>query len=298
MNKISVIIPCYNSYNTINRLLDTIPKSLDIEVIVIDDRSEDIEKIKSIIEKYEGVIFLVNNTGIKGAGKCRNIGLGHATGDWLVFADSDDYFLCGAFEVINKKLNKDVDVIYFTPTSTYDKSGELADRHVYLANLVKNGKKAPNDLRYKFFVPWSKVIKRSFIIENRIMFDEVIASNDILFSVKLGHFAKKIKALSDVIYCVTRGSGTLTVNYSRDVRLSRYSAVIRLNKFLAKYDVKEYQSPLIAILFNYFRIMSFNDFCKLLVESLSKGWKILPPPTSMVRKLTSYDSKKDKKYTK
>ena len=94
--KLSIIIPHYNTSDLLEKLLSTIPKDKNIEVIVIDDKSqdkhiEDIEDLKTE-EKYIDFLFLKNQTLKKGAGTCRNIGLDHAQGEWVLFADADDYF--------------------------------------------------------------------------------------------------------------------------------------------------------------------------------------------------------------
>lgn len=87
--KYSIIIPHFNDFKSLERLLNSIPSRDDIEIIVIDDKSTDEYDLDSIKSKC---IFLNNETPIKSAGTCRNIGLKIAKGKWLLFADSDDVF--------------------------------------------------------------------------------------------------------------------------------------------------------------------------------------------------------------
>lgn len=69
----SVIVPHYNSVPQLNRLIEIIPVDNGIQLIVIDDRStEDISDVET------------------------------AVGKWLVFADTDDYFLDGAFDTMKR----------------------------------------------------------------------------------------------------------------------------------------------------------------------------------------------------
>ena len=94
MVKVSVIIPHYNSAKRLIRLLNTLEDSEDIEIIVIDDKStETLYDLEQQILKRDNTIILNNSSENKGAGVSRNIGLEAATGDWLLFADADDYFL-------------------------------------------------------------------------------------------------------------------------------------------------------------------------------------------------------------
>ena len=90
---LSIIIPHYNSSNFLEKLLLSIPKKKDIQVIIVDDKSE-LSHLKVIYElkKIYSFDFFQNNRD-KGAGSCRNIGLEIAIGKWILFADSDDFFV-------------------------------------------------------------------------------------------------------------------------------------------------------------------------------------------------------------
>lgn len=248
MKKLSIIIPHYNSVNLLKNLIDSIPKNDNIEIIVVDDNStQDIKEFNKIkmSARYQHVIFLTNNTQIQSAGKCRNIGLEVATGEWILFADSDDFFVNDFYEIIKKYFNTNNDVVLFTPTSIYLDTHEKSDRHVKFSNLIRNYNKNRSikneiKLRYEYVVPWSKMIKRSLINEYEIRFDEVIAMNDIMFSTKVGYYMKEFVASNEIIYCVTRNKGSLTMQMTKEVHDSRVDALLRYYKFLiGKLDKKE-----------------------------------------------------------
>ena len=101
---LSIIVPHFNSPALLQRLLDSIPNQENVEVLVIDDLSN-----SHLKEYYEckdrnsdrNVIFLNNTVQNKGAGGARNVGLAHAKGKWLLFADSDDYFVDGFIDTIS-----------------------------------------------------------------------------------------------------------------------------------------------------------------------------------------------------
>ena len=92
----SIIIPHKNIPKLLQRCLNSIPQRDDLEIIVVDDNSD-----PSIVDfgQFPGagrsdVSFFFDKSG-KGAGRARNIGLQHAQGKWLLFADADDFFKGG-----------------------------------------------------------------------------------------------------------------------------------------------------------------------------------------------------------
>lgn len=237
---LSIVIPHYNSINTLRKLLDSIPVRDDIEIIVVDDKSnKNITEFNQLVEseKYNHVKFLKNNTNKKGAGVCRNIGLRYVTKEWILFADADDFFMDGFVDKIKDYVDTDFDIVYFTPTSIDLITNEKSDRHVVYEKMIndylqKKDRKSELKLRYEFPVPWSKLIKVQLIKENDIQFDEVIASNDIMFSAKIGYHAKKITASENVIYCVTKNKGSLTNTISEEVFDTRLQVRINYCKYL------------------------------------------------------------------
>lgn len=239
---LSIVIPHYNAIEMLKKLVDSIPVINEIEIIVVDDKSDkkldELLKMKSN-NNYSHVLFLENNTGHKGAGACRNIGISVAKGDWILFADSDDFFVDGFYSIIRQYFSSDYDVIFFTPTSIEIDTNSLSDRHLNYKSkisdyLLKKDKQSELALRYTFHVPWSKLIRVKFLKKHNLFFDEVIAANDVMFSAKVGHYMKKFHASNEVIYCVTKNKGSLTVNISQKVFDSRLFVHIRFYQFLKK----------------------------------------------------------------
>lgn len=225
----------------LKRLLDSIPIRENLEVLVVDDRSnEDLEILDQIKEEFKtyNIAFFQNNRIHKGAGTCRNIGLEHAQGQWLLFADADDYFMEGLFDKVKLYFTSNNDVVFFSPTSWDEVANKISHRHIGYRDLVINylkDKANPYNqlnLRYRFVVPWSKLINAKFIKNKSIKFDEVIASNDEMFSTKVGFYAKKIGVSKEVIYCVTKDKGTLTQDLNNDIHFTRLNVYISKMLFL------------------------------------------------------------------
>ena len=242
MYKLSIIIPHFNAPVYLRRLLDSIPKSTDIEIIVVDDKSNKfVDEYLKLMNSagYSHVKFLSNNTKKKGAGVCRNIGLKNATGKWVLFADADDYFLDGFYNIVCKYFDTNYDVIFFAPTSIYADTGLPANRHAVYEKIIKNYLEGKKDselyLRYYFRTPCSKMIRRSFLVENKIEFDEVIICNDNFFSVKVGHYMKNFAATLEKIYCITDSSQSLTKKRGGLYFYTCAEVMIRIDRFLKQH---------------------------------------------------------------
>lgn len=91
---VSVVIPTYNSSNTIRFCLDSLVNQnfKNFEVIIVDNFSDD--NTKFIIEEYHKKLnikfYQINNNNI--IAKSRNLGIEKASTNWIAFLDSDDYW--------------------------------------------------------------------------------------------------------------------------------------------------------------------------------------------------------------
>ncbi|MCG9565857.1 glycosyltransferase family 2 protein [Vibrio chagasii] len=222
--KLSIIIPHYNSFPLLSRLIASIPEKEYIEVIVVDDYSDDFDKNIIKFKDFNHISF-VKNTQSKGAGTCRNIGIDHSSGEYVLFADSDDFFVKGAFDTIHRYLsgkeNEKVDVVFFKPDSCFSNNiKKPSNRHlkyVYLIDNYLNDSRMENEIKLKYThnVPWSKLIRRELISIN-IRFDETIVANDGMFSLRVGKAMEDFLVCEETIYMVTyqENSLTTTKNYN------------------------------------------------------------------------------------
>lgn len=103
--KVSVIVPVYNADKYIVRCVKSIQKQSysELEILLIDDASTDKswECIKYLQEKDERIKIFRQEFN-EGPGAARNLGLIHATGEWIFFVDSDD---CMKPDMINKMVS-------------------------------------------------------------------------------------------------------------------------------------------------------------------------------------------------
>lgn len=91
----SVIIPVHNAEHTIERCVESVfpAENPDVEILLIDDCSQDgsLARCRALAEKYNNVICLHNEVN-RGVSYTRNCGLEAASGEFLLFLDSDDWY--------------------------------------------------------------------------------------------------------------------------------------------------------------------------------------------------------------
>ncbi len=102
--KISIIIPCYNAQQYLDRcLLSLVNQTIDLdklEIICVNDASTDgtWDKLCSWESRYPENFLLVDCEKNGKLGRARNIGLSYATGDYIAFLDADDWMELDSYE--------------------------------------------------------------------------------------------------------------------------------------------------------------------------------------------------------
>ncbi len=112
--KISVIIPVFNSSLTLTNCIESIRKQTyhNLEIILIDDCSDDgsYDICKNYQYKDKRIKVFKNNIN-QGVSKTRNIGICHATGEFIAFVDSDDTIEPQMYEkMLNSLIEYDADI--------------------------------------------------------------------------------------------------------------------------------------------------------------------------------------------
>ena len=211
----SIIIPHKNIPALLQRCLNSIPQRDDLEIIVVDDNSD-----PSIVDfgQFPGAgrsdVSLFFDKSGKGAGRARNIGLQHAQGKWLLFADADDFFSETINRVLDDYVDHDADIIFFRPMAVMANDlktpSDRADRNNAMIDDYHRQGGNPRGL-FLWMCPWSKMIRRSIV--NGLKFEEIRYSNDNMFSVMAMCRARQVAVSDTVFYVVTQRSDSLTANF-------------------------------------------------------------------------------------
>jgi glycosyltransferase involved in cell wall biosynthesis len=204
----SIIIPHKNIPKLLQRCLDSIPQRADLEVIVVDDNSDsDVVDFDNFPGKDRKNTSLFFDKSGKGAGRARNIGLQHAHGKWLLFADADDYFNYCINDILNEYRDGESDIVFFSASSVDCDSYNNVSRADAVSEMIENYLQGGPDselmLRYCLACPWGKLVKRKLVAENNISFQETTRCNDVKFSYLIGHYSKNIHVDKRALYCLT-----------------------------------------------------------------------------------------------
>ena len=114
--KISVIVPVYNTEPYLARCIDSILNQTftEFECILVNDCSPD--NCPAICDEYakkDKRIKVIHNQQNQGSSLSRQIGLAQATGDYIQFADSDDWIECNMLEeMYGKAIEGNFDIVY------------------------------------------------------------------------------------------------------------------------------------------------------------------------------------------
>lgn len=295
----SVIIPVYNTkkellYKCLNSLKSQNYDS--VEFIIIDDgSSEDIynfleencldERIKLFHKKNEGVSI------------ARNFGISKATGEYILFIDSDDFIKKSFFNDIDKIVkNNSFDILFFKHINVVESNIEYKEPistfkikeipSLTVSELIINYLKKEPDIY--FGTPWGKIIKHSLINENNILFPESIQKGeDGCFTLELLSHSPKCLCIDyyGYYYCINNAS--LSHQFNPNISSTIFESYFAMSKIINnKYDSKSKKTlnkllPYLKLnlMFDIFLINFFNidntkskedrylDFKNFLVEN-------------------------------
>lgn len=168
---------------------------------------------------------------------------------------------------INKYLNRDLDVAFFRPEDYPENKLKRTEKYnsIMSSYIETKSQKSENDLRYKFYVPWCKFVKKEFLVHNNIYFDNLLAGNDINFSLKVGYLMNKFDIIDKVGLTVRYRENSLVTSFNYEILKSRFISNINYNRYLEinKINFKKFNTFIYLIQairlkpFDYIRFIIF-----------------------------------------
>ena len=206
--KVSVVIPVYNVKPYLERCVNSVLRQTykDLEIILVDDGSTDGsgELCNDIATRDHRIrVIHQENQGLSGA---RNTGIQQATGEYIIFLDSDDKWLLDyGIETLVNHSDDDTDLIMFkavdiwshnrmSHTSDYDVEtiSKLGDAQAIFSHLILTQQYRASACLL--------LVRRSILISNDILFPLGLISEDIYWGMHLWQHVRKVKILNLDLY--------------------------------------------------------------------------------------------------
>ncbi len=204
---VSIIVPIYNAADYIGRCVDSIRNQeyQNLEILLVDDGSSD--GTAAILDDYAGKdarirVIHQENAGVSAS---RNHALELAQGEYVQFADSDDWLTPDSTKLlVRPAIEKDCDLViadfYRVNGKRLSQKGDIdadhvMDRREFASYMIEN----PAD--YYYGVLWNKLFRRSIIEEHQIRMDvELDWCEDFLFNLEYIRYAERLYAVQAPVY--------------------------------------------------------------------------------------------------
>lgn len=268
----SVIIPVYNVEKYLPQCLDSIINQTvkDIEIICVYDESTDnsLKVLRQYLEKDLRIKII--HSSKKSLGAARNIGLFHASAEYICFVDSDDWIEPDTLEEVLKKINNDIDLVCFganviTEGDVLDNTqienaksyhqikftGEINLNDQIISNMTVN--------------VWNKIFRHSIIKNNNIYFPEGITHEDNAFFHKYALISQKAFFFDKYFYNYRQRNDSLIseTKHENNSRLfDRMLALHDIYKFLNNKNILKDHVGLFLYLFKLFLFFDYN-YCDI-----------------------------------
>lgn len=265
MIKFSFIIPVYNVKDYVAQCIESILSQTykNYEIILVDDGSTD--GSGDICDKYaqkDNRIRVIHQRN-QGNSVARNKAVELSKGEYIIFLDSDDYWIADKLDVIAANC-KDNDLVVFN-YETYDEKAKeiICDKNLDLNNIVStvtNGEQYiqkifENNKLYGWYA-WFYAIKRDLILDFK--FESNIKYEDVELMYKIILNARKVCVVDHSIlrYRLNR-QGSITQNVKLDTEKDKLEVVKRNISNIQKMDISDYTKKILC-----------NDFSCLYYSSL------------------------------
>lgn len=202
-NKISIIVPVYNVEKYLDRCINSLLNQTyeNIEVLLIDDCSTDNSAriCKDYQDKYSDTCKYLCNKSNSGAGVSRNTGLSNATGDWIVFLDSDDWLHEKYVELLlEDALKNNSDIVMCGYYYAWDDGRQ---KNMTSFNGITNDSSQKEKIS---LIPQPSVTRRlyrfDFVKQAGILFPTIRRLEDAVFAIPLLTMTKKISIINTPLY--------------------------------------------------------------------------------------------------
>ena len=238
MLSLSIIVPIYNVEKYVHSCLESIfrqdMEDETFEVILVNDGTPDksMEMISDILEAHHNIMIIEQQN--QGLSLARNNGMQKATGEYLIFVDSDDMLIDNCLSPLLKKaIESKVDLLV-ADYCEIDKNGICySNQHIDPAVIMNAIEKTGEESFLKDLSPydchvWHSIYRRKFILDNKIKFTPDIIYEDITFTHECYIKAKKCLKLNCPMYLYRKGHAqSITSHFTKKSGLDYVTAIAK-----------------------------------------------------------------------
>lgn len=270
MIKISVIVPVFNPPHEMfeKHLNSVLGQNGDYEFIYINDGSTDSwigATMRLIVQKDDRVKYIEKKNS--GVSDTRNVGIAHATGDFITFVDADDYIEPGCLKYMyDATVQNSANVSIFgfhngLSKNTIQKCISNEERIHLLLSIIAYRTHTYCDIGVLVDSPWAKLFSRKLITQKKISFSSDLSlSEDALFDLYCYQHAKTIYLDNTVVYnYVTNNDSSTHTNYHKYVEM--IPKILKEEKFFINSFYPDNDRFQDALAVRAFIAVSAADYC-------------------------------------
>lgn len=266
MEKVSIIVPIYNSENYIGNCIKSILNQSykNIEMILINDGSTDNseEICQSYAKDNNNIVYIKQNN--KGVSEARNLGIDVATGTYILFVDSDDIIDPNATKKMVYALERwktQLVISCFRKIRNYDEIEKLnGSINRFKPNMILDDNEFYDNFARIFFemqdlslfTPWGKLYLHNILKENNIKFPPNIHyGEDMWFNLQYYRYCKGVVILQEQLYLyLEMNPNSLEAKFKKNLFYNQKELYSEIKRFLV--DQKAYYGSNVQFLSNYF----------------------------------------------
>lgn len=220
---VSVVIPIYGVENYILRSLHSVINQSykNLEIILINDATKD-RSMDLVSTIKDPRIKIINHKTNQGLAKSRNDGIEKASGEFIAFLDSDDYWDENFVEELLKIIvSTRADVaVAATNLILPDKTSVLKNYQEFIAEYLNKVQAMPNG------ACWNKLYRTDFIKENKLAFPVGLYWEDNIFTIKAAYFSNFFAFTNSTSYNYSIRNNSITTDFSKLEALKAHSLLI------------------------------------------------------------------------
>lgn len=270
--KISVIIPCYNTAQFIDRCIESLVYQTigieNLELIFVNDASTDdtLTHLTHYENLYPDSILVINSEVNRKQGGARNIGLEYASADYIGFVDADDWIELSMYEKLYQKAieydcdmvtchfkrDPDKDVLIMGKTKKIDSFYQITDeksRKQFITSDFNTGGVC------------TKIYKKSFIIDNTLYFPEQTAYEDNFFIILTKFYIKSFYIVEEFLYHYYININSTTMLSNSPLHFQRLSVTLSvLQEIQTRSLFETYKEEIEFLFIKLYFMASINIF--------------------------------------